>query len=238
MIRNLNLDKIPEVVILDRYSRMLDGIVTMRSLRYFVGKMVTEGSMLRLKSNVYAKRAANPFYVASVAYGGYIGFSSALYLLGLKEEVEETVFVCVNSSRKRLNFLNRSFVPVNVSRMFYGTAMVEGVLCASFPKVVFDMFYRPRHASFFDLYRALNRRPLSREEWRLVLEYVKSSNIATARRLGYALEGRAPEWFTGALKKLSTAKGKASSFMKPGGRFINRWKLYDDIDIKRWENAR
>ncbi len=239
MIKNLNLETIPEVLVLDRYASALKGAVTLRSLRYFVGKMVAQGGMLKLKSNLYAKRIANPFYVASSAYRGYIGLSSALYLLGLKEEVEGQILVCVSGNRKPLDFLGNSFVPVNVSKMFYGTTMVNGVLCSSLPKVVFDMFYRPRYANFFDLYRALNRRPLSQEEWELLLGYCRSSNTATTRRIGYSLEGMAPKWFTSSLKALSDKKGKASSFIKPsGGHFINGWKLYDDIDIKRWEDAR
>lgn len=213
-------------------------IASERSLRYFIDKEVKSGRLIRIKNNIYVKRTSNPFLAGSIVYNGYVGFSSALYLLGLKDEVEDVIFICVGKNQKRLGFLNKSFIPINMSKMFYGTEFNNDILISTLPKTIFDMFYRPRYANFYDMYRAINRKRLSNKEWSELIYYATKSNIATVRRIGYALEGHASRSFINKLKRISNKNGKTSSFLRPKGRFIKVWKIYDDIDIKRWKDAR
>jgi len=231
--------EIPDAFDFNRMLKILPKAITRRQFAYFVNNAVRKGELVRIVRGKYAKKSANPFKIALFLFHGYIGFSSALYLLGLKEEIERVIYVGTSRNSPRVRFLNKEIVPVNLSALLYGTQFINGLVVSTYAKTIFDMFYRPKYASFFDLYRALNRKSLSREEWKELLHYCTKSNVSTIRRIGYALEEKAPKWFTGALLRISDEHGGVSYFMRKGskGKFSKKWHLYDDIDVLRWKNA-
>ena len=214
---------------------------SLRATDYAINRYVKEGRIIRVKRGMYA-RSANPFYIASMLFGGYVGFSSALYLHGLKPEIEATVTVCTQGHMVGTRFMDKLLLPVNMSDQFYGYKIIEAegldIPVSTFPKIVFDMFFRPKHANFYDMYNAMNNREMSPVEWKALLHYAREANLATQRRMGYGLENKAPGWFTAKLLNLSKGRKKSSFFL--GHRPDNynpKWGIFDDINIRRWENA-
>ncbi len=235
------LDDLPAVIDTHSLARLTHGRLTMRMLDYALGKYARSGRLVRIKRGLYSK-TADPFYVASRLYRGYIGLSSALYMHRLKTEVEGSVLVCVARPMRQTRFLGKTLMPVNLSRLAFGSTLVQqggfDVPVSTYPKTVFDMLYRPAYANYFDLYRALHERRLAPGEWRALYRYVLAANLATARRAGYVLEREAPVWFVKALRRRSDSTKGASFFLKHSMRgYSPAWRLFDDIGVDRWKNA-
>lgn len=239
MNKIINIEILPPVFNVE--DIMAGGKMTKRVVSYAINRYVREGKLFRIRRGVYSK-VANPFYIAATLYNGYIGFSSALYLYGLKTEVEANVMVCVPKNYKKTGFLDKLIFPVNLSKQFYGFSLLArgdlDIPVSTYPKTIFDMFYKPKYANFYDLYVAVNNRQLSDTEWKRLLYYVQNSNLSTVRRVGYGLEGKAPQWFTDKLLKRSKRGSRTSFFFahKPVNHNA-KWDIFDDIDVKRWENA-
>ncbi len=241
MNRLVNLELLPRIFRSSEIIKLSKGKITRRSLGYAISKLVMERKLVMLKKGIYSK-TGDIFYMAQYLYKGYIGLSSALYLYGLKEEVENAVYVCVKSPAKKVTRLGVRIVPVNMSRMQYGTHFVEHegntVLVSTYAKTVFDMLSRPKYANYFDMYRAIGLKPLTSAEWRELLGYAESSDITDIRRTGYATDGIAPKWFTEDLIKLSKKGYRTSFFFGHIAKSYNcKWSIYDSIGIRRWVNA-
>ncbi|MBU6391202.1 MAG: hypothetical protein KGI00_03270 [Candidatus Micrarchaeota archaeon] len=237
----INIDSLPYVFRIGSIIKTSKGRLTRRRLGYLIGKLLDEKKLLKIGNGLYSK-GGNVFYIACYVYKGYIGLSSALYLHGLKTEVEGTVYVCTSSPRKGMRIMDSMLVPVNMSGLQYGTtelAMEEKrVMVSTYPKTVFDMLAKPRYANYFDMYRALNERHMEKEEWDELLYYAKSSSTTQIRRIGYAMEGIAPGRFTDELLKLSGRKPGASFFFRHKAvNYSMKWKLFDDLSVRRWLNA-
>jgi len=234
----LNIRNMPDVMDIGTLQATLRKRVTNRMLRHFMERELEEGRIVRLSNGIYAKVGADPYRAAGSIYKGYIGFSSALYLLGLKEEAEKEITICTSSNRKKVRFLNKVFVPINLSELAFGMQIKDNLVISTYPKTIFDMLYRPKYANMFDMFRAINRRELTEDEWRELLYYLKKSNISTMRRAGYALEHVAPQWFTKELNKLSDASRGVSFFQKVRNEGYNKkWRIYGGFNIMRWKNA-
>lgn len=209
----------------------------MRKLYRVLNFWVAAGLAVRLRNGMYARGDANQFRIAAELYDGYVGFSSALYLHGLKTEIESIVRVCVSKREKPCYFKNVKLSPIFISGQPYGTELLDGVLVSTYPKTIFDMLQRPGYADFFDLYRALNTREFSKSEWEELLYYAGNADLSTVRRLGLVLEGRAPRWFVDALMALNKPIGRSFFRTKSTNNFNAMWRIYDDINVKRWEDA-
>ncbi|MCL5100447.1 MAG: hypothetical protein M1122_00630 [Candidatus Marsarchaeota archaeon] len=237
--------KIENLPLIFRFGELLDvssGTLSGRMLSYGIRKLLAEKKLFRISKGTYSK-TANVFYIAQYIYKGYIGLSSALYLYGLKTEVESSVYVCTSRPMKSIRVLDKILIPVNVSDMQFGTtfATVEGeeVLLSSYAKTVFDIITNPRHADYFDMYRAINTKPLSKEDWREMLSYALNTKLANVRRVGYVLEGFAPAWFLSRLLHISNKSNGISYFFKHKSlNYSSSWKIYDSIGVRRWVNAR
>jgi predicted transcriptional regulator of viral defense system len=237
MTKILDLYKrLPDVFSVKAVAREL-GTVSVRTIDRHISGYVKEGKVLKMKNGLYAKTSADQFDMALQLYKGYIGFSSALYLHRLKNEVEDYVYVCTEVAGTPTQFGGSIVVPVYLGRMCFGTTLINGVLVSTYPKTIFDMLYRPRYASFFDLYRAIRQRELSTRELDELIYYIERSNLSTIRRAGYALEGVVPEKFIGRLRRLNSSKGKSFFLNKRAANFNKEWSIYDDVGVRRWINA-
>ncbi len=227
--------ELPELFTMSSLSGALH--INRRRLSRMLESWVEEGVVVRLRKGTYAKSDANQFRIAAGLYNGYIGFSSALYLYGLKTELERIVYVCVSTREKTCYFKGVKLQPIEIQKQLYGTELHDGTLVSTYPKTIFDMFLKPKHASMFDVYRAINTRPFDNREWMELIYYAKDSNLSTMRRIGFALDGIAPAWFTAEL--LSLAKGSGKSFFgsKKTANFNSKWRIYDNIGVRRWVNA-
>ncbi len=241
MNRFVNFNNLPEMFTIGRLEELIHGAASRRAIGYMVRNLLREGKVFKVTNSIFSK-TANVFYIAYHLYKGYIGLSSALYIYGLKTEVEATVYVCTSSYERQKRILDRIVVPVNVSRQQYGTEIIsvenEEILVSSYPKTIFDIISNPKFADYFGMYRALNQRKLTEDEWRELLYYTINSNLTDARRVGYATDGMAPEWFTKRLINISNESTGVSYFFKHRTNNYNlKWRLYDSLDIRRWLNA-
>jgi predicted transcriptional regulator of viral defense system len=66
---------------------------TENSLRVVINKLVRQGRILNPTRGVYVAKSADPFWVATALYPGYITLSAALYLHNLIDEYPFTIFV-------------------------------------------------------------------------------------------------------------------------------------------------
>ncbi len=211
---------------------------SMRSVRYSVHELLKQKKIAKIGNEYYTK-TSNPFFVATQVYKGYIGFSSALYILGLKNETEANVYVCTSSKNKTMNFLDKQLVPVNMSRYFYGTTiLVYGdleVLTSTLPKTIFDMFYKIRYLDVQNVYRALAQRNLTRKEWVELMSFAAVASISVARRIGYSLEQFAPADILDKLKRLSdNVTGPSFYYEHRYENYNKKWRIFDTLNIKRW----
>jgi predicted transcriptional regulator of viral defense system len=215
----------------------LGGRTSSRSVNRALRKYVDERLLVKLRNGVYAKTSANQFAVADYLFRGYVGFSSALYLHGLKTEVEDRVMVCTRKKYTARKFGRVTLTPVFFSDFLYGTETLGGVVVSTYAKTLFDMLYKPAYADFFDFYRAINQRAPGREAWAELLLYLERANLTTIRRAGYALDGKAPDWFTKKLSGMSAKVGKSFFARKKLVNFSRKWRIYDDANIMRWKDA-
>ena len=241
MANFINLEHLPDTFNINRLSKLMHGKASKRMLNYAIVKLVKEKKLIKVKNGTYSK-VGDVFYIANRVYGGYIGFSSALYLYGLKNELDAVVYVCTKSSEKKLKILDKIIEPINMSEQQYGTQIVDlsgkDILVSTYPKTIFDMLAKPKYANYFDMYRAMTIRPLSRIEWKEFLFYVKSANITTIRRAGYATEGIAPKWLTKKLNQLSKIGYRTSFFFKHKAKnYSSKWSIFDDLSMKSWYNG-
>ncbi len=242
MIKNINISLFPEVFRIDDIIRLSGRGITRRRLAYAISKLLDEKKLIKVMNGVYSK-TGDAFYIAYKLYGGYIGFSSALYVHGIKTEVNPVIYVCTPLKHaKRINILDKIIVPVNMSGQQYGT-MQEGIngkeiMVSTYAKTIFDMLSKPRHADYFDMYRAMNIRRLTAEEWKELLYYTRNCSITDIRRIGYATDGISPSWFTKELHETSSKGYRASFFFKhKTENYIRKWDMFDDLGITRWRNA-
>ena len=242
MYNIVNIEMLPDIFNVGSVISLSRGQITRRSLSYAIARLLREKKLVKIKNGKYSK-TVDPFYVSAMIYNGYIGLSSALFMLGLKTEVEAEIYVCTEGGQgKATRFMDKTITPVNMSRQFYGASTVNyderDVLVSTYPKTIFDMLSKPAYANYFDMYRAMNLKPLSKAEWKYLSYYLCNSSTSDIRRGGYATDGIAPQWFTRKLKRLSDIRMGVSFFFKH--RAINyspKWKLYDDIGMARWNNA-
>ena len=241
MNRLINIDNLPEVFGVRDVIRLSNSKVTRRMLNYEITKLLKGKKLIKIKNGVYSK-IGDIFYIASYLYDGYIGFSSALYLHGLKEEIEASVYVCTSSPKKRLRVMERVIEPVNMSKQQYGVMafVLNGreILISTYAKTIFDMLSKPKYANYFDMYRAMKIRSFSKGQWEELAYYAKNSNITDIRRVGYATEGIAPGWFTGQMNDLSRKGYRTSFFFKHKAENYNlKWSMFDGLSVRRWLNA-
>ncbi len=241
MDKVINIEDLPQVFKTSEIVRVTHGKVSKRRINYRIKNLLRRGKLFRISKSVYSK-TANIFYISIYLYKGYIGFSSALYLHSLKTEVSGEIYVCTSTYKKRRKILGRIIMPVNMSKQQYGAEfmVVDGdeILVSTYPKTIFDMLSVPKYANYFDMYRALNERNLTKKEWEELLYYATDSSLTDVRRIGYALEGLAPAWFVKKLYKLSREGSRISYFFKHKNiNYNSRWEIYDSINVRQWFNA-
>ena len=208
-----------------------------RTAYRYISMLKKEGRIVKVAKGIYARSDADPYYIASHIYTGYIAFASALYVSGLKTETEKIIYVAVGKNKREIKFQDRIFKPVGMGKFFFGSIKNEkGIYLSNYPKTIFDMFHKPRYADFYSLYRALRWKPLREEEWETLAKLAKMAPLSTVRRLGYGLEGKAPEWFIKQLEKLNEPRG-VSFFIPHKAKNLNKkWRVYDPQNIRRWLN--
>lgn len=199
------------------------------------------GTIVKVGRGIYAKAGGDVYLIASQVFGGYISFSSALYLRDLKTETEKLIFIVVSHQRKPLALSSATIIPVRMPGFVSGYGMVKrgkhDIPVATLPKTLFDMCHRPKHADFYSMYRAMNWKPFTKDDWEELLKYVKMAPLSTVRRVGYVVEGKAPAWFIKKLERLNKPYGVSFLYGK-GGHYEKKWHIYDEQRVRRWIEER
>ncbi len=239
MQKLINKENLPEMFNLS--SLKSKNKISYKRIYYALKELEKKGEIIKISKGIYSK-SHNPFYIASRFFNGYIGFSSALYLLGLKTETMGTIYVCSYKNHLPIKVLDKKIINVNIKNHFYGTQSVildgNEILVSTFPKTLFDMLYKVKYADFQSIFVALNNRKTKNEEWAEFFSYVKHSNISVVRRAGYVLEGIAPAEFIREIKAISDSKnGPSFLFNHSFTNYNKEWKIFDSLNLRRWKNG-
>lgn len=123
------------------------GLCGFDTLKTTLSRLARSGAIVRLKRGVYS---ANPlrdiFACGQAVFGGYIGFSSALYLHGLIDETPFTVTVvtpAVSGSRSLGDF---ELLAVALGEKAVGFQRLGGLVVSTRAKTLFDCLYLPKHS--------------------------------------------------------------------------------------------
>lgn len=153
-------------------SLRLCGVDTLKTT---LSRLAGAGRIVRLKRGVYS---ANPprdvFACGQAVFGGYLGFSSALYLHGLVEEMPFTVTVVTSGVSGLKQFGDFEFKAVALGEKAIGFQKLEGRVVSTRAKTLFDCLYLPRYSvSEQKLFDAFRRARLSGKEMKEFSYYVE-----------------------------------------------------------------
>ncbi len=158
------------------------------TLRTTLSRLGRSGRIIRLKRGVYsANPMRNAFACAQAVFGGYIGFSSALYLHKLITEVPFVVTVVTSRLSKAKRFGGYEFRAVALREKAVGFERKGEYVLSTRAKTLFDCLYLPRYSveegKLLEAFRAAN---LAKGEWREFRGYV--SKFASAADSGMMLD--------------------------------------------------
>jgi len=165
------------------------GLCGLSTLKTTLSRLGRSGRIIRLKRGVYS---ANPmrdaFACAQSAFGGYIGFSSALYLHKLITEVPFVVTVVTSSLSKAKRFGGYEFRAVALREKAVGFERKGAYVLSTRAKTLFDCLYLPRYSveegKLLEAFRAAD---LAKGEWREFRHYFSefASDADAGRMLAF-----------------------------------------------------
>lgn len=210
-----------------------------------LSRMVKKGWLTRLKRGVYqvnfpdSRAASDQFQAALDIFGGYLGFSSALYVYGAMDEYPSTIYVCTASkSVSKVLGENAEIKAVAMGRRATGMIYFNGYFVSSKGKTLYDCFHIPKYSGgYSNILSAVPRLKLDGHDWDMFLFYIKRFGDGSfSRKIGFmlellnnAVEGAVPP---GLLKKLNIGKQTVKLGEGYGGKFIKRWGLVNYMPEK------
>jgi predicted transcriptional regulator of viral defense system len=227
--------------------RLIKNIVRLKkeTLLILLSRLVKKGWLTRLKKGVYVvnfpdgKMLTDPFLTALNIFGGYLGFSSALYVYGVMDEYPSTVYVCTSKkSALRVYDKNIEIKAVALGKRATGAVYLKNYFVSSKGKTLYDCFYMPEHSGgYSNILAAIPRLKLSSYDWKVFLFYLKKfGNGSLSRKIGFMLEilnnsvnGAVP---LGLLKELNVGKQITKLGRGDHGKFIKKWGIVNYIPKK------
>ena len=196
------------------------------SLRVTLSKLVRKDEIYNPVRGVYVAKSADPFWVATALYPGYISLSSALYLHHFIDEYPFTVFIA-SEKRGTLRMGGHEFLyfkAKNYLEVEKGTYPV-----ASVEKAIYDSLNHGDLVGYAMVTKALHNAPISAERF---FRICRGEKGAFFQRLGYLLSilparDREKKRLMGFCRK----KIRANAYLqgRKNGRYIEEWKLVDNI---------
>ena len=215
----------------------LSGVLSKRGAHRMIGEWISSNYAVKLGRGLYAKTTSDAYYIASRGTGGYISFSSALYVARLKNETESQILVATPTKKKEIPLPGIRIVSVGMGEFFFGDKTVERsglpLRVATYAKTLFDMCHRPKYADFYCMYRAMNWKPFSSKDWKELARYCAMAPLSTRRRIGYIVDGKAPKGILRKIESLNSEKGISFLYGK-GGDYSAKWRIYDSEHVRRW----
>lgn len=201
-------------------------ITTENSLRVTLSNMVRSGKIYSPVKGVYVAKSADPFWVATTLFPGYISLSSAFYIHHLIDEYPFTVFVA--SGRRKIVGMGghefwyfRAKNYLEVEKGAYPVASVE--------KAVFDSLHHADLVGYAGLIRVLHHAHINANRF---LKICKDEKSAFFQRLGYLLSilpSRDEE--KARLMGFCSKRVRANVYLqgRKSGSYIKEWKLIDNV---------
>ena len=147
--------------------------------------------VIRLRRGVYSANPVSDAYLAAqAAYGGYIGFSSALHLHGLAAEMPFTITIVTASVSARKAVGQYEFLAVALGEKAVGAVRLGKYCVSSRAKTLFDCLCLPRYGVEKEkLVLAFKEARLADADWREFDGYVEK--YAPKKRAGRMKEAKA-----------------------------------------------
>lgn len=210
------------------------------TLKEILSDMTKKGWLVRIKRGTYFLSEGGKGVIedmleaATFLYGGYIAFSSALYVYNAITERPYTIYVATRNTSKSKIFGNIEIKAVALGRRALGVVRYDNYSISSKAKTLFDCFYLPEYAGGYSkVIAAVNSLQLTNADWREFLHYAElfDSNAAK-RKTGYVLElankikGVVPRYVFDALRTEGTAVKLGAG---RNGKYSKRWGIVDYI---------
>jgi len=199
------------------------------SLRVTLNRLVRMGELYNPVRGTYVAKGADPLWVATALYPGYISLSSALYLHHLVDEYPFTVFVASNR-RGAVRMGSHEFRYFE-ARNYKGLVENEYRL-ASVEKAIYDSIHHGDLVSYAMVAKALFNARISARRF---MEICDRETSAFFQRLGYLLSilpkrDSDKERLMRFCKK--KVRGNAYLLGRTGGTYIGEWKIVDNVGRK------
>lgn len=217
-------------------------------LRPLIASLIKKGQLLQIKKGLYyvtLGQGYDPFVLGQSLFGGYIGFSTALWLHGLKTEMPSTCYIVVYKGRKSKTIGNMHYQTVSLGKKCVGAYYRDKYFLSTRAKTFFDCFYMPKYAGgFTQLTQSLIRARLSDDEWDEFIRYLNDfASRSMLQRTGYilslvrqekktAVPERVINWIRKKLKNKFVFNILDPS-LRSKGRFIKEWGIYDNLGKER-----
>ncbi len=125
-------------------SLKLSGALTLKTT---LSRLSKSNRIIRLKRGVYATNPLHDAFAAAQAtFGGYIGFSSALYLHELITESPFEIMVVTTSKSRLKNFGAYTFRSVVLGEKAIGFEDMAGIAVSTKAKTLFDCLYLEQYS--------------------------------------------------------------------------------------------
>ena len=228
-------------------AQLIKNIIPIKkeTLRILLSRLVKKGWLTRLKKGIYevnfpdGKTLTDPFLTALNIFGGYLGFSSALYVYGAMDEYPSTVYVCtLKKSALKIYDKNIEIKAVALGKRATGMVYLKNYFISSKGKTLYDCFYMPEYSGgYSNILAAIPRLKLSRYDWKVFLFYLqKFGNGSLSRKIGFMLEllnssvkNAVPQEL---LKELNVGKQIIKLGGGDHGKFIKKWGIVNYIPEK------
>lgn len=199
------------------------------SLRVTLSRLVGEGKIYNPVKGVYVSKNADPFWVATHLYPGYVSLSSAFYLHSLMDEYPFTVFVA-SAKRKSLHMGGHEFLYFRAKN--YAGVEKGGYEVASVEKAVYDSVLHGELIGYAKLAMVLYNSDL---DSRKLLRICGREKSAFFQRLGYLLSilpSRSRE--KEEIMRYCRRKVKANVYLqgRGKGRYVGEWRIVDNVGLK------
>lgn len=160
------------------------------TLKTTLSRLNKKGNLIRLKRGVYASNPLKDVFAsAQVAFKGYIGFSSALYLHKLITETPFTIIVVTTNTSTSKVFGNYEFKAVALKDSAVGFEIKNTYTVSTRAKTLFDCIYLTQY-SIEDkkLIESFKEARLTAKEWKEFEDYVKRFARENTRKEFYRIE--------------------------------------------------